>query len=183
MVRISLNVEEQKRENIEIISDVYQIPKLEDVTKKSIIAGRNKVNLYFLNCSCKVYRQNAKLYPKRDIRRVCKHLYTKLFSDAENSLDAMTKLLLHNQFWFGQIVIKKVRLHNEIIYIGLHKMLKLVSVFEMIRGVYKKHIYNLTNGLWDNEDKPFNHEKYDNDCEVLIRELVNSNSQTNIDDL
>jgi hypothetical protein len=141
MVRISLNVEEQKREKIEIISDVYQIPYLSGISKKTLNSGRNRVNLYSLSCSCKVYRQNVKMYPKRDIRRVCKHLYDKLFSEADQLLDGLSNMLLHNQFWFGQSHVKKVMFYNHILYIGFHKAENIISFFVNQDGL-KKFLYD-----------------------------------------
>ena len=177
MVKISLNVEEQKREKIEIISEVYQLPKLEGVTKKTIITGRNRVNLYYLNCSCKTYRQNAKMYPRRDIRRICKHIYAKLFAEAESSLDSLTRMLLHNQFWFGQSAVKKVKFHNEIIYIGIHKLLKFVSVIQSFEDKCNKHIYDLPKDEWANGEKPFEEDKLNDDCQVLIKNIAEMNGR------
>jgi hypothetical protein len=148
-------VEDQKREKIEIISDVYQLPKLEGMTKKTIIAGRNRVNLYYLSCSCKEYRQSVKNYPRRDIRRICKHLYVKIFAEAESSLDSLSKMLLHNQFWFGQKSVKKIKFYDEIIYAGLHKVNNIASIFKSDDEHHKKYIFDLIVEDWANDDKPF----------------------------
>ena len=171
MVKISLNEEEQKREKIEIIDDVYQIPKLEGTTKKAIVTGRNKVNLHYLNCSCAQYRQSAGKYPRRDIRRVCKHLYAKLFSEVESNLDSLTKMLLHNQFWFGQYSVKKIKFYDEMILVGLHKKHQIVSVFKTTNDTYSKFIFDLLIDGWANDEKPFDDQKKNTECIKLIKEL------------
>lgn len=170
MVRISLNVEEQKREKIEIISDIYQIPYLSGISKRTIITGRNRVNLYNLNCSCKLYRQNVKIYPKRDIRRVCKHLYEKLFSDADQLLDELSKLLLHNQFWFGQSHVKKVIFYNHVVYIGFHKAGNISSFFLDHEG-WKKYLYDSNLNSWLDSSMPFDDDLMNAELANLSKEL------------
>ena len=165
MVKISLDIVEQKREKIEIISDIYQIPHISGITKRTIITGRNRVNLYYLNCSCKLYRQNVKLYPRRDIRRICKHLYVKLFAEAENSIDSLSKMLLHNQFWFGQLHVKKALFYNHVVYIGFHKAGNISSFF-LDHGGWKKYLYDSELNTWSDSSMPF-----DND--LMNAELAN----------
>ncbi len=172
MVRISLNVKEQKREKIEIVSDSYQIPFLEGLTKKTIIAGRNRVNLYYLNCSCKIYRLNVKKYPRRDLRRICNHLYTKLFSEAENNLDELSKLMLHNQFWFSQTDVRRIKFYKDILYTGFHKDHNIISLFRDQDG-WEKFVFEITNNNWRNGLSPLYKENKLNELEKLIAELNN----------
>jgi hypothetical protein len=171
MTKISLNVEEQKREKIEIISDVYQIPYLSGISKRTIKTGRNRVNLYYLNCSCKVYRENVKLYPKRDVRRVCKHLYEKLFSEADHRLDELSRMLLHNQIWFGQSNVKKVMFHKHVVYIGFHKTRNFVSIF-INRGGWKKYLYDYKLNSWLDFSKPFDNDLMNSELTDLSNELI-----------
>jgi hypothetical protein len=171
MVRISLNVEEQKREKIEIISEVYQIPYLSGITKRTIKTGRNRVNLYYLNCSCKPYRQNVKIYPKRDIRRVCKHLYEKLFLEADNMLDELSKMLLHNQFWFGQSNVKKVLFNKHVVYLGFHKVGNIVSIFIDQEG-WKKYLYDSKVNSWLDSSIPFDNDLMNSELANLSKELI-----------
>ena len=106
--KISLDVKNQLRENIEVISEYYCLQKLDGISKRTITAGINKVNLFNLSCTCKEHRASVTIYSRRDIRRVCRHLYSKLFSEAEDKIDDLSKLILHNQFWFGQTNVKKI---------------------------------------------------------------------------
>jgi hypothetical protein len=170
MKKISLNVEEQKREKIEIISDVYQIPYISGITKKTIKTGRNQVNLYYLNCSCKEFRQNVKMYPRRDIRRVCKHLYEKLFSEADHLLDELSKMLLHNQFWFGQSNVKKVLFYKQVVYIGFHKVGNIVSFFVDQEG-WKKYLYDSELNTWLGSSLPFDNDLITEQLANLSKEL------------
>lgn len=170
MKKISLDIVEQKREKIEIISDVYQIPYLSGITKRTIVAGRNRVNLHYLTCSCKLYRQNVKMYPRRDIRRVCKHLYEKLFSEADHFLDELSKMLLHNQFWFGQSQVKKVMFYNHIVYIGFHKVGNIVSFFVDHEG-WKKYLYYSDLNIWLDSSMPFDNDLMNTELANLSKEL------------
>lgn len=163
-VKISLDMVDQSRENIEVVSEYYSLPKLEGVSKRSIITGRNKVNLYSLSCSCKDHRASVTIYPKRDIRRICKHLYNKLFSELEDKLDDLTKLLLHNQFWFGQTNVKKIFFYKSSLYIGLHGAGNIISVF-LKKDKWEKFVYDFVLNQWVNSLKPF-------DDEILLNQLT-----------
>jgi hypothetical protein len=170
MVRISLNVEEQKREKIEIISDVYQIPYISGITKRTITTGRNRVNLHNLSCSCKLFRQNVKMFPRRDIRRVCKHIYDKLFSEADHLLDELSKMLLHNQFWFGQSNVKKVLFYKQIVYIGFHKVGNIMSFFVDQEG-WKKYLFDSDLNIWIESSTPFDNDLINVQLANLSKEL------------
>ena len=61
--------------DITLIKTSYLVPIFKGIPKTTFNYNRNKVNLHFLNCSCKEYRENIKLYPLRDIRRICKHIF------------------------------------------------------------------------------------------------------------
>jgi hypothetical protein len=170
LVKISLDSDEQKRENVEVISDCYCLPSFEGITKKAIVIGRHKVNLFNLNCSCKDFRTNVKLFPKRDVRRICKHLYAKLFSETENKLDELTKILLHNQFWFGQTNVKRIRFYNQDLYVGLHRAGSIISVFKEVDS-WQKYLYDFVLDEWLNSSMPFDSPDLNNELTSLIKEL------------
>lgn len=169
-VKISLNVSEQKREDIELISDYYKIPRIEGVSKKTIITGRNRVNLFSLSCSCKDHRLNVAIYPKRDIRRICKHLYAKLFSDLEDKLDELTKLLLHNQFWFGQTQVKKIFFYGDDLYIGFYADRNFISIYKK-NEKWHKYIFDTVINEWKDLNTPFDQYELNKKLVSIIKQL------------
>jgi hypothetical protein len=165
--KISLDVNSQSRENIEVISEYYSLPALVGVSKQSITAGRNKVNLFNLSCSCKDYRASVSVYARRDIRRVCKHIYSKLFSEVEDKLDDLSKLILHNQFWFGQTNVKKIFFYNMELYVGLHRNSKIISVF-LKKEIWDKYVFDIVLKDWINLNKPFDDNQLQNELIKFI---------------
>lgn len=55
---------------------------------------------YYGTCSCTLFRNRAKLYPKGDLRRVCKHLYQFYKTNAADYFDELSMIILDLQFWF-----------------------------------------------------------------------------------
>jgi hypothetical protein len=164
LVKISLDVIDQSRENIEVVSEYYSLPKYEGVSKRSIVTGRNKVNLFNMSCSCKDYRASVTNYPKRDLRRICRHLYAGLFKELEDKLDDLTKLLLHNQFWFGQTHVKKILIYDFMLYIGLHGAGSTISFFVQ-KDKWEKFVFDIVLNEWMNSLKPF-------EDEILLNKLT-----------
>ena len=170
--KILLDELEQKREKIEIISDFYQIPHVDGTTKRSIIAGRNIVNLYYLNCQCKEYRLNVKKYPKRDIRRICNHLYIKLFTEDKVKIDDLTKILLLNQFWFGQNCVIKVRFFYNDIFVCMHKDKNIFSILTKSEN-WNKFVFDIRSDIWIDNKTPFDNNEMNVEVKILIKRLSN----------
>jgi len=100
-----------------------------------------------------------------------------LFAEAENNIDSLSKMLLHNQFWFGQKSIKKIKFYDEIIYVGLHKVNNIVSIYKSDDEHHKKYVFDLIVEDWANDDRPFVDSIRNDECIKLIKELSNTNKK------
>lgn len=129
----------------------YHIPSIFNLSKKSKRTGNCQVNLYFLSCSCKAYKEKVKLYGKREIRRICKHLYFTLTSDLKDELDTLTKLMLETQFWFGIQNLFKIKGKEREIYIGVVEEKKVILVY-IQNPDWVRYIYNCNENSWNTKD-------------------------------
>jgi hypothetical protein len=136
----------------------YFIPYNKRVPKNSITIAGSKVNMHFLTCTCKQYKENVKKYAKRDIRRICKHIYYGIVNDYSNEFDDLTKLLLETQFWYGNMFIYNVDYKGEKIYLGINENKKAVSLF-LKNERWTRYIYNTGASLSSvNDGKSFHSE-------------------------
>jgi hypothetical protein len=92
----------------------YILPYLPVHTKRVILLFKCKVNLYYVTCSCKTYRENIKFYPRRDYRRLCSHIVNNLLKEENFQLDSFTKLLLENYLWTGKEHLKKLKFNSDL---------------------------------------------------------------------
>lgn len=79
---------------------VYILPLLPISAKRTVLRGNHKINAYYVTCSCVTHRRFIKQYPKRDIRRVCRHLYQLYQESYYDYFDELTRKMLDTQFWF-----------------------------------------------------------------------------------
>ena len=107
----------------------YLIPILKGVPKNYSYYNRNKVNAHYLNCTCKEYRDNIKLYPLRDIRRICKHIYFIITKDYSSKLDPLSSILLAHRFWDKIGNVYEINFNEEKLYIGINSDLKIFRVY------------------------------------------------------
>lgn len=143
----------------------HQIPPFDIEHNKELKCGRYKVNLYALTCTCKEYFVNNELHiSRRDLRRVCKHIYEQLKNE-KISFDKLTWLLLEDQLEHGdQLLIKKKVGKNEIV-IGFEDLIRMENINVYVRmpkkkevdvfsGEHKRFKYDLNNKCWENNQKP-----------------------------
>lgn len=114
----------------------YRIPKMEILLRKDIISSGRKVNLYHLNCTCKKYRETVKITIQRDYRRICVHLYQKLYDYYWQEIDDLTRLILENSFLFGQNMLYRVKNENNEAFLGLNEICD-VGFLYLFRGKWK----------------------------------------------
>lgn len=89
--------------------------------KKGRIYGRNKINLYYYTCSCKHYRELARIYKCGSFNRLCKHLLINILSDQQMELDTLTRLMLEARFWSGLEKIYKIDYDALPRYLSIHE--------------------------------------------------------------
>lgn len=132
----------------------FLIPIFKGIPKTSCYYNRNKVNPHYLNCSCKEYKSKIKLYPLRDIRRLCKHIFFILTKDYIQNLDELTKLLLEHQFWEKISDVYEVEYQKEKIYLSFNQELNFIHVYRKI-SQWKSYTYYPQNESWKENLPPF----------------------------
>lgn len=140
--------------DIVLLKTNYLVPILKGVTKSYFYYNRNKVNAHYLNCTCKEYRENIKLYPLRDIRRICKHIYFIITKDYQSRIDELTSLLLAHRFWDKIQEVYQVKYQTEFIYISFEKDLKFIRIYRKF-SEWKYYTYVIENRSWINNLPPF----------------------------
>lgn len=139
---------------MEIIKNVYDveyfIPLFKDITKKTFVYGRNRVNLHYLNCSCKIFRQKAGRYKRRDYRRICKHIYFFISIHLNEKLDEFSRLILETQFWYGTFDLKKMEINQEEIFFGINMDSQKIFFLQKTQN-WSRLIYDLEKSCWQDE--------------------------------
>ncbi len=77
------------------------------IYKRPVKIQQVLITPYYGTCSCSLHRMRARLYPKGDLRRVCKHLYQFYKTKASEYFEEVSMIFLDLQFWFfGESQIK-----------------------------------------------------------------------------
>lgn len=139
---------------IVITKNNYLVPILKGVPKSYSYYNRNKVNAHYLNCTCKEYRDNIKLYPLRDIRRICKHIFFIITKEYNSKIDELTSLLLAHRFWDKITEVYEIIYNSERVYISLEKDLKFIRVYRK-NSEWKFYTYLTDKSFWVNNLPPY----------------------------
>ncbi|MFZ2322473.1 MAG: hypothetical protein WAV89_02130 [Ignavibacteriaceae bacterium] len=132
----------------------FLIPVFKGIPKTYSYYNKNKVNPYYLNCSCKEYRDKIKLYPLRDIRRMCKHIFFILTKNYSNKLDEITRLLLEHQFWNKITEVYELEYRKEKLFLSFNKNLDFFYIYRK-ESEWKFYAFNSVQNTWDNNLPPF----------------------------
>src|SRR5690606_29638152 len=116
-------------------------------------------NPYYVECNCDDYFKRAALYPERDIRRVCVHLFYKYCSKSKNNpgynynVDLLTGLLLIDQFKYGNQSLYRLKIKNKTILLGIHSETDWISVYSDENG-WCRFSYSVKFDRWANSLLP-----------------------------
>lgn len=153
-----------------------KIPTLPESANKELSYSSYKVNPYKLTCTCPSFKENVQLFEhKRDIRRVCKHLYYKI--DQFTSLPAFITLLLENQFAHGPEKLIKRKNNGILTFYGI-KNLKSQNWFNVyiqnpeIPERFRKLSYSTEEKRWSYGVNPENNEIYEKQLHGIIKQLT-----------
>ena len=128
----------------------YLIPILKGVPKNYSYYNRNKVNAHYLNCTCKEYRDNIKLYPLRDIRRICKHIFFIITKDFNSKLDPLSSMLLEHRFWDKISDVYEIYFYGEKLYIGINIDQKYFRVYRK-NSEWKFYTFMPSKKKWESD--------------------------------
>lgn len=148
-------IENSEGDNEIVLSKTnYLIPILKGVPKNYSYYNRNKVNAHYLNCTCKEYRDNVKLYPLRDIRRICKHIFFIITKDYNSKLDPLSLMLLEHRFWDKIADVYEIYLYGEKLYIGINSEQKFFRVYRK-NSEWKYYSFVPAKKKWESDLPPY----------------------------
>ncbi|NWF88763.1 MAG: hypothetical protein HXY50_04785 [Ignavibacteriaceae bacterium] len=131
----------------------YIIPEVKNILNETKKISNHKYNTHHLTCSCKEYRLAAKIFPRRDLRRLCKHLYLSLLIEHPEKLDPLTRLLVETNFWLGKQILFKSKLNGAVFYFGVIIPTDHVSIF-LKNITWQRYVYDFVNLDWRNDLYP-----------------------------
>lgn len=165
----NLNKTNSESPEIKLIDRSYIFPAISNASKKSLTIDKYKMNLFYLQCSCSDFKESVKLYPRRDIRRICKHLYYKIITQFENEIDPLSKMLLDNKFWMHETEVHKIKLEKQIIYLGFYNNEKIINIYKYTDR-WRQYQFSLEKGYWINNATPFNKDYLNRTLELFLTE-------------
>lgn len=152
--RNEVSEERSSDDEVCIIQNHYLIPVIKGLSKSSHLVGKFSVIPHSLSCTCKNYRINSKLYKKRDLRRVCKHVFTIRNSMYNERLDELTRILLEHRFWYSVDNVLEIKIGKVNLFIGLRKEKDFFLIYKK-NSNWKFYKYLLSTRSWDNSAAPF----------------------------
>lgn len=156
-------IKQKKRDEVKrkIKLGEYLIPSLPVWTNRIYLSKEFKINLFKLECTCDDYKKRSKFFKKRDVRKVCRHIYWKLIStQVKEELDDLTKLMLEAVHKYGVKYIYKVPFVSTDIYFGFSDDEKWLNVYAKDNyDRWRKWGYNVLEHRWSYNSKPINHEE------------------------
>jgi hypothetical protein len=136
-----------KEQELLILDTSYKIDIIKSLPKTSARVNNHSVNVYYLSCSCKSFRSSIKLFPKRDIRRICKHLFLAISSGYIEKYDDLTKLMIESKFWYSHEDILKIKIGKEILYLAFSYEKEIVNLI-IKRNDWNLFTFDITNKVW-----------------------------------
>jgi hypothetical protein len=152
---------------------------LKGVPKSYIYYNRNKVNAHYLNCTCKEYRDSIKLYPLRDIRRICKHIYFIITKEYNDKIDGLTTILLAHRFWDKISNVYEVFFQNEKLYISFNDNLKFLRVYKK-NSEWKFYTFFADKKKWENDLPPYKNSDQNDLLSEFLSNILNNNLDSKI---
>lgn len=140
--------------DIVLLKANYLVPIPKRVPKSYSYYNRHKVNAHYLNCTCKEYKDSIKLYPLRDLRRICRHIYFIITKEYQNRIDDLTLLLLSHRFWDKIHEVFQLEFRNENIFVGFDKDINFIRVYRKF-SQWKFYTFLKDEKIWINNLPPY----------------------------
>lgn len=143
------------RKLIPIIRKKNFIIKLTNsIPKKTVTLAGKSLNPHYITCSCKDYRMSVEIYPKRDLRRVCKHLFLYISKYYFEDIDPLTRTLLEHRFWYKINNVIEVEIDKNIFHIGYTQDFEIFHIY-LPSDIPLFYSYNSQIKKWKDMDEPF----------------------------
>lgn len=132
----------------------FVVKTFESIPKKTVTVGGRSLNPHYFTCSCKDYRESAKKYPLRDLRRMCKHLFTYISKYHFQDMDLITRTLLEHKFWYKINNAFEIEINKNIIYISYTNDFEIFFVY-LPSNLPVYYSYNCILKQWRDNNEPF----------------------------
>ncbi len=136
-----------KSSKLIILDNSFRVELNKQLPKTKIRVNNHAVNIYYFNCTCKAYRESIPKYPKRDIRRMCKHLFLAISAEHIDKYDTLTRLMIESKFWYGYQDILKAEYLNRQFYLAFSSERDVVNII-IYRDGWTLLKYNIRTNLW-----------------------------------
>lgn len=112
--------------NHNFIETSFKIPgTFPKIYKRPVKIQQVMVTPFYGTCSCALFRVRSRLYPRGDLRRVCKHLYQFYKTTASQYFEEHLMIFLDLQFWFfGESNVKILTDGKDYIVTNLSETIK-----------------------------------------------------------
>ncbi len=171
-ILIDLTGKEQSILNQELRPNIvrknFALNKFSLIPKKSIAFAGKLINPHYYTCSCKDYRSYAEKYPKRDLRRICKHLFIYLSKNHFEDIDLVSRILLEHKFWYKIINVFELEINNVKILIGYTKDFEIFHIY-IPPKLPVFYSYNSSLKKWKNADEP----PLDSEINFALKKFLN----------
>lgn len=152
--------------------DLNYIHEIEGFTqKKNKIhhSGHYKQNLYKLECTCEVFSKNKTVFNKKDLRRLCKHLYWKLSN--LKLVDKLTLLLAFDSVYFNYKKMIKLSYGKDFVIASYKEGSSWINIFSKEKE-WKKFSYEINQKRWSYNSKPANSNRIKQDINYLFSNIL-----------
>lgn len=116
----------------------HQLPEFPSWTNRTRKIQEETINLYSLTCTCADYNERLFLN-KRDIRKVCRHLYLGFLKHRDSILDELSKLLLDQQRKYGVEQLYKL---DDITFLGTQAKSHWIKIYTLQNESWRHYSYN-----------------------------------------
>lgn len=137
-----------------IIKKNFTLKPSDAVLNKSVILAGKSLNPHYYSCSCRDYRMSAEKYPRRDFRRICKHLITYLLKYYFDDIDMLTRTILEHKLWYKISNVIEVELDQKNFFVGYTKDFEIFNIY-LPSDLPVYYSYNCNIKKWKNLDEPF----------------------------
>ncbi len=156
--------------NIDIdFNYVHNVISLPESTDRIYYSGEYSQNLFHLECTCENFAKKRNVFNKKDVRRICKHLYWKLSN--QNLVDKLTLLLSFDSVYFGYKKMVKLNYEKGFVIASYKEGSSWINIYNKEKE-WKKFGYGINQKRWSYNSKPSNHKRLEDDINSLFNNIL-----------
>jgi hypothetical protein len=156
--------------SVKIIKKNFIINDYKTFPRNKINIYGNKVTLRYLTCTCKEYTSNELLYPPRDIRRICNHIYIALSKTCMEKMGSLESNILNHKFWYKLSNVFQIEIEKQRLFIGYGYDYEIFYVYPFNKpDTY--FTYNCNLSIWKENVGPFENEFLNISINTFLRRV------------